>query len=71
MTGIVDEATTECYGMQHFVRAATIMGAEPGYARALAGEYWNDLYPENTADYRSVECRRGGSLDLRLSSDWP
>lgn len=71
LTGIVDEATTECYGMQHFVRAATIMGAEPGYARALAGEYWNDLYPEITADYRSVECRRGGSLDLRLSSDWP
>jgi hypothetical protein len=71
MTGIRDEATTECYGMQHFVQAATTMGAEPSYARALAGEYWNDLYPHDTAEYRSAECRRGGRLDLRLSSDWP
>jgi hypothetical protein len=71
MTGIDNEATTECYGLQHFVQAATIMGAEPGYARALAGEYWNDIYPDKTAEYRSAECRRGGLLDLRLSSDWP
>jgi hypothetical protein len=71
MTGIRDEATTECYGMQHFVQAATTMGAEPSYARALAGEYWNDLYPHDTAEYRSAECRRGGLLDLRLSNHWP
>ncbi len=71
MTGIGDEAITECYGMQHLAATASIMGADPAYARELAGVYWNDLYPYESAPYRSSQCHRGGALDLRISSDWP
>ncbi len=70
--GIVDEARTECMSVQNTARAAEMLGASQEQAQALAERYWTEFYPRLSDDYRSTECRNGGSLDRHpASSDWP
>jgi hypothetical protein len=71
MEGIASESQAECYAMQRAPETASIMGASPAYARELTDVYWSELYPRVPPAYWSPLCRRGGRLDLRISSDWP
>ena len=67
-----NEALAECWGMQHIRDGAVALGASKPYADELAERYWTELYPKNSADYRSPKCRDGGAYDLNnASSVWP
>jgi hypothetical protein len=69
--GIADESVAECNAIQFANGTAIKLGASPPYAAALVRTYWSH-YGEELAAYRSVECRKGGKLDLRRAdSIWP
>jgi hypothetical protein len=71
VTGVRDEAQTECKAMQLDVGMATLLGAEPQAAEELAVAYWRDIYPWMPPSYRSDECTPGGALDAgRPDSPW-
>ena len=66
------EAVTECRGMQAIREYARALGATKREAAMLAEVYWDELYPENPAEYRTRQCRDGGPLDLDpASAAWP
>jgi len=66
LTGMRDEAQTECMAVQRDVRTATLLGATPGQARALARLYWQIVYPDLPDNYRTAQCAEGGPLDEHL-----
>lgn len=68
LAGHVDEATTECYALQRIAFVATALGAAPEQGHALARAAFTVLYPHMPAEYRSGECRDGGTLDLTPES---
>ena len=71
VTGVRDEAQTECKAMQLDAGMATLLGAEPKAAEELAIAYWRDIYPWMPPSYRSDECAAGGALDAgRPDSPW-
>ena len=71
VTGVRDEAETECKAMQLDAGMATLLGAELQAAEELAIAYWRDIYPWMPASYRSDECAPGGALDAgRPDSPW-
>jgi hypothetical protein len=66
------EAITECHAMQRMRWLARIMGTTEDYAGLLAERYASDLYEYNQKEYKTADCRDGGSLDLRPGNDvWP
>jgi hypothetical protein len=66
------EAVTECRAVQAIREFARALGASPDQAALLADVYWEDLYPENDAEYRTPLCRDGGPLDLDPETAvWP
>jgi hypothetical protein len=67
MSGIRDEARTECAALQRDARTARLLGATAEQARALAAAYWRRTYPRMPGGYRSAECRPGGALDEGLA----
>ena len=67
MSGVTNEAETECLAVQHDARMAQLLGAPAAAAAALAGSYWSEIYPRMPAEYRSDECGPGMPLDARLS----
>jgi hypothetical protein len=70
-SGIADEPTAECEGIQTAKIAAARLGLPRRYAERAIGLYWL-AYPELPAAYRSPECRPGGELDLDGGSpDFP
>jgi hypothetical protein len=70
--GILDEARTECMSVQNTARTAEMLGATATQARSLAERYWTEFYPRLPNEYRSNDCRDGGSLDRHpATSDWP
>jgi hypothetical protein len=72
VSGILDEATAECEGMQTIARAAVLLGRSSAEGRYLAVLYAKHWYPWWPAAYRSPECRNGGHLDLYPATDvWP
>jgi len=72
LAGVVDEAQADCLAAQLDALVAMGFGAEPGFAYALAREYWTSYYPSQDRRYRSAECRDGGKLDLFPSQrGWP
>ncbi len=71
LAGVVDEATADCLAMQVDALAAMQLGASPGFARTLARDYWSQYYPAQELEYRSPQCRDGGSLDLFRTDGWP
>ena len=64
LTGVLDEAVTECRSVQLIVEAAKTLGVEPSYAARMRDAYWNDAYPTLSAAYRTSECHDGSALDL-------
>lgn len=72
LRGEMNEAVTECYGMQYSAQVAEALGATPMQAQQLAEFYWDTVYPSMPADYTTQDCVNGGPLDLRPESDvWP
>lgn len=63
MTGVTDEAETECLAVQRDAEMARLLGAAPADAYELAAYYWTNVYPRMPDAYRSGECRNGGELD--------
>lgn len=56
MTGVTNEADTECIAVQRDAEMARALGASPEAAQALATYYWTNIYPRMPSDYRSDEC---------------
>jgi hypothetical protein len=72
LAGELNEARTQCFGMQSTAEVAERLGAEPAHARALAAYLYAHVYPRLPSDYRTGHCRDGGPLDLRPESAvWP
>lgn len=65
LAGELDEARTQCFGLQTTAYVAVRLGAEREEAQALATYLYRHVYPVMPANYRSAECRDGGTLDLR------
>lgn len=66
------EAVATCWGMQHVRPAARMLGLDAATAARLADLYWNEIYPYEDPRYRSDDCRNGGFLDHRPTTDvWP
>lgn len=70
MSGSTDEAATECIAVQRDAEMARLLGAGEQAARDLALFYWENHYPLMPGNYRSADCRPGGTLDIR-SPDAP
>jgi hypothetical protein len=71
MSGLTDEARTECAALQRDRLTATLLGADDAAARDLVGRYLAQVYPSMPDEYRSAECRPGGALDEQLeTSPW-
>ncbi len=71
MTGVRNEAHTECLAMQRDAGMAQLLGASPEATGELAIAYWRDVYPWMPAAYRSEECAPGKALDAgRLDAPW-
>ena len=66
MSGVTDEAQTECLALQRNAEMAQLLGASPDAAQALASHYWDVVYPRMPDPYRSDECQPGGELDRNL-----
>lgn len=64
MSGVINEAETECIALQRDAETARLLGASSEAARSLSFLYWQVVYPRMPADYRSAECRPGGALDM-------
>jgi hypothetical protein len=72
LRGVVDEATTQCYGLQTTAFVATRLGAPPGYARRLSQYAFLRWETPDQGAYYSPFCVRGSSLDLhRADFTWP
>ena len=72
LAGVVDEAAADCLAVQVDALVAMRLGANRAFARTLAGDYWEQYYPEQEPGYRSPQCRDTGLLDLfRADSGWP
>jgi hypothetical protein len=69
-SGVLDEAVTECYALQHGELVARLLGASRLYAWQLAAGYWRFFYRHMAPTYRSSDCYDGGPLDLNLGP-WP
>ena len=66
MSGVANEAQTECLAVQRDAEMARLLGAAPDAAQALAAHYWRVVYPRMPDGYRSDECKAGGALDANL-----
>jgi hypothetical protein len=63
---------TQCYAMQDIWPLGRSLGLSPRYATRLAHAYWTDLYPYQSASYRSDDCRNDGIFDRNsFTSRWP
>ena len=69
--GIANEAKATCYALQTVTELAYALKLRKPLIERLVERYWRDsdqLPPE----YRSEQCRNGGSLDLNPGDDaWP
>ena len=57
MSGILEEAETECRAMRMNARTAELLGAPRAAAQELALTYWRDVYPNMPLEYQSDRCR--------------
>ena len=72
VSGVLDEARADCYGLQTIAKAAGLLGRTALEGRYLAAVYAKHWYPWHKAPYRSADCRDGGALDLRPRvATWP
>ena len=66
MSGIANEAETECVAIQRDAEMARLLGAAEPDAIRLATYYWETVYPSMPEGYRSDACGPGGELDRDL-----
>jgi hypothetical protein len=72
LAGVTSEAVAECRSVQTTEQTALLLGATATQARSLAVWYATNVYPRMPDDYRSDQCRKGGSLDLHPNDpSWP
>lgn len=71
LSGIRDEAVTQCYAMQSVPRLAHALGATAQNAQALATLEYLIGYTRMPPGYRSPDCRPHGKLDLSPDTRWP
>jgi len=69
LRGFESEAITECYALQNTALVAERLGIPAARAQKLQTWVYLRGYPNEPEEYRSSECRDGGSLDLRPHSD--
>jgi hypothetical protein len=66
MRGQPNESEAECEAMQRDAETAQLLGATPQEGLALAESYRQVVYPHMPDNYRSDECKAGGTLDEHL-----
>jgi hypothetical protein len=66
MRGQPVEAMAECEALQRDAETAQLLGATPQEGLDLARAYWTVYYPNMPGDYRSGDCKLGGTLDEQL-----
>jgi hypothetical protein len=72
LQGELDEAFTQCKGVQNVAFVAKQLGASPTRARQIARYAWEYVYPEADEEYRTDACFNGGPLDIRPGNPrWP
>ncbi|MFL5950202.1 MAG: hypothetical protein ACJ74M_01215 [Gaiellaceae bacterium] len=71
LQGVKTEAVAECYAMQSVSRVAHALGASLRQGRTMAMLTYEYVYPRMPPQYRSPDCRPGGSLDRHPGGDWP
>ena len=72
LTGIRNEAITECKALQTTAQAAQLLGAGARAAEAAAQYSLRWFYPYEPSEYRTADCHDGGPYDLRPGdSSWP
>jgi hypothetical protein len=72
VAGLRSEALTECRALQEDARTVVLLGGTADEGRQLAKRVAAEVYPRMPDEYRTAECRPGGSLD-RTPGDgtWP
>lgn len=70
MAGERAESIAECQAVQRNAETARLLGASADVARRIAQRYYADLYPGQSADYKSADCASGRALDTK-SPDAP
>jgi hypothetical protein len=72
VAGDRNEATTECRALQHDSRTVVLLGGTTEQGTALAKRIATEVYPTMRDEYRTPECRPGGTLDLTPGDGtWP
>jgi hypothetical protein len=72
LRGFAEEAKAECYALQNTALVAERLGVPADQAQKLQTWVYLRGYPNEPDEYRTEECRDGGSLDLRpQSTTWP
>jgi len=72
VAGDRNEASTECRALQHDARTVVLLGGTAEQGSALAQRIATEVYPRMSDEYRSPECRPGGTLDLTPGdATWP
>ena len=72
LSGVRDEAATQCYALQTNADTAMRLGASPEDAHAIAAYIVREVQPVLPADYRSSDCFDDGPLDLQPElASWP
>ena len=67
-----NEAVVECVAIQRVRPIAELLGLDEEEGARLAEAYWEEIYPDMPAEYRSRDCRPGGPLDRERERDeWP
>lgn len=66
MSGVRNEAESECRAMQRDAWMARLLGAARSDARYLASWYWRTIYPNMSPGYRSDDCGPGQAFDAGL-----
>jgi hypothetical protein len=65
LSGVMDEALTECRSLQTMAWTAQQLGSTAEQGRAMALAQYTGAYLEMPGAYRSGACVDGGALDLR------
>jgi hypothetical protein len=72
LAGTSDEAKAECSAVQRAVATMTSLGATRDDAARQVKTYLTVVYPRHTEQYRSAQCKSGGTMDLTpKDGTWP
>jgi len=65
LSGVIDEAETECRSLQTIAWTAQQLGATAAQGRAMAVAQYTGAYLDMPDAYRGGACGDGGALDRR------